>query len=315
MQKNTPNKNISLVLSPLTKSDNVIKIKTIKKEKIIDLYKSNFNINIAYLLNDILEVELFECIDTGYQFYYPFNIAGDGIFYERLQQFDWYYMPWKWEHEIAFKFLAPNIKVLEIGCGKGAFIYNLQKNNCVLQAVGLELNEDAVSVAISKGLKVYSEKIEKHAASHFDQYDMVCSFQVLEHISEVYSFLESSLKCLKKDGLLVIGVPNNNSFVRWYADEDLLNMPPHHMGLWTPSTLKNLEKYFSITLVKLKNEPLQQYHFDWYCKIVEQKILLKSKKLYSILCSLGFKNILKLFVTKFYFLIDGHTTVAVFQKN
>jgi ubiquinone/menaquinone biosynthesis C-methylase UbiE len=65
---------------------------------------------------------------------------GDSKFYEQLEKFDWYYMPWKWEHEITLSYLDPKKRVLEIGCGTGSFV---QKAADISGAYikGLELNE------------------------------------------------------------------------------------------------------------------------------------------------------------------------------
>jgi 2-polyprenyl-3-methyl-5-hydroxy-6-metoxy-1,4-benzoquinol methylase len=306
--------NIKPIVSPLTKTNNVIKLKTIQTSRIIELYKANFNINVEYLLSESTEIELFQCNDSGYRFYYPFNIAGDSAFYEQLQKFSWYYMPWKWEHMETAKFLVPNMKLLEVGCAHGEFLEKIQKQKKV-HVVGLELNNTAVCLARKKGLEVFAELVEDHAKNHYEEYDVVCSYQVLEHITDIHTFIEGSLQCLKKDGLLIIGVPNNSSFVRWYADEDLLNMPPHHMGLWSPKTLKKLEIYYSLSFIKLKNEPLQKYHYDWYLTILENKLQQRSRILYNIFQKTGIIRLLRFLIPYFSFLITGHTTFVVFKKK
>jgi 2-polyprenyl-3-methyl-5-hydroxy-6-metoxy-1,4-benzoquinol methylase len=305
---------MNAIFSPLTKNNNVTKLKTIQRERIIELYKNNFNINIQYLLSESTEIELFQCNDSGYCFYYPFNIAGDGAFYEKLQKFPWYYMPWKWEHMETTKFLVPNMKLLEVGCAHGEFLEKIQKQKKV-HVVGLELNKTAVDLAQKKGLDVFVELVEVHAKNHYEEYDVVCSYQVLEHITDIHTFIEGSLQCLKKDGLLIIGVPNNSSFMRWYADEDLLNMPPHHMGLWSPKSLRNLENYYPMSSIRIKNEPLQKYHYDWYLTILENNLQQKSRILYNIFQKTGINRWLRLLIPYFSFLIKGHTTLAVFKKK
>jgi len=43
-----------------------------------------------------------------------------------------------------------------------------------------------------------NETIEGYSEINHGQFDLVCSFQVLEHIPKVYSFLEGKVKALKK---------------------------------------------------------------------------------------------------------------------
>lgn len=45
------------------------------------------NIDVSDFFNSIKKVSIYKCLDTGYRFYYPFNISGDNIFYQKLKNF------------------------------------------------------------------------------------------------------------------------------------------------------------------------------------------------------------------------------------
>ncbi|WP_051189765.1 class I SAM-dependent methyltransferase [Daejeonella oryzae] len=261
---------INVSINPLLKDHPTVLIKKYSTQKIITNYKKTFDIDVKRFFEKLPTIELRECISTGYKFYYPFGLAGDGKFYSSLQKWDWYYMPWKWEHQKAFEMIEPHMKVLEIGCAEGSFLKKLiEKLN--VNAIGLEFNEDVVEQAKLNGLPVYNESLEDFAVRQEGNFDAVCSFQVLEHIANVKSFLENNIKCLKKGGKLIIGVPNNKSFLR--LDEwTLLNMPPHHMGLWTEKSLKNLENHFPIKLKAITFEPPQDYHSNFFASTINQYI-------------------------------------------
>jgi 2-polyprenyl-3-methyl-5-hydroxy-6-metoxy-1,4-benzoquinol methylase len=229
--------------------------------KIIGDYKKILHYDVSYLFNDITEIEVYKCLETGYRFFYPFNISGDTKFYEFLQLYDWYYMPWKWEHEQASRLIEKKMKVLEVGCGQGDFLLRAKKDFGA-ECVGLEFNEKAINDSKLKGLNILSESIENHSINNMDKYDIVCSFQVLEHISNVKSFIESQILCLKKNGLLIISVPNNDSFLD--KSYNILNMPPHHMGLWNRKSLKSLANLFGLEVIKISLEPLQSYHKQYF---------------------------------------------------
>ena len=252
------------IKSPLTNSSNIALERTIETDFIIEEWKK-LGIDVARLFHGISEIYVYKCNDTGYRFYYPFNLEGDSEFYQDLQKFPWYYMHWKWEYQIAYELIKPGEIVLEIGCGKGDFIEKLKKHN--IYATGLEFNEEAIIKCREKALDVTRETIQEHAVYNKEKYDVVNSFQVMEHIAEIGDAIKASVEVLKKGGKLIISVPNNDSFLNKDAN-NLLNLPPHHMGLWGEESLKNMEKVFRVKLIKLFIEPLQSYHYSYYYNIV-----------------------------------------------
>lgn len=258
------------MISPLTGIAETTLLKRIHKEKLIKKYQQTFDYNISPLLSQTEQVELYECNVTGYRFYYPFSIAGNSNFYEHLQQYDWYYMPWKWEHERASLYLQDGMKVLEVGCGQGGFLEEIKKRYR-LEAVGLELNEAAVAEMKENGLNAYNATIQDHAEQNAESYDLVCSFQVLEHIADVKSFLEAQIKALRKGGKLIISVPNNDGFLG--DDKNLLNMPPHHMGLWNEASLLKMGELFELKHIATHYEPLQDYHKSYYLQVKAKRLL------------------------------------------
>jgi SAM-dependent methyltransferase len=255
------------VLSPLTQKPAKL-IQEIDFDYIKNIYFQNYGLNLLTDDNSIKQIEIWECKQTGYQFYFPFNLSGDSKFYEFFEKFPWYYMPWKWEHKITDEIIEKldSKNILEVGCASGAFLEYLRKKYKNSTLVGLELNSEAALKATSKGLNVELELVENFANSNKDKFDIVCSFQVLEHISDPFSFLQSSIDCLKKGGKLIICVPNNDSFIK-YEKKEPLNYPPHHMGLWTDSSLKSLTTIFNLRLNNIYFENVQDYHFEWYVQV------------------------------------------------
>ena len=178
-----------------------------------------------------------------------------------MEQFDWYYMPQKWEHKIALQDIKESEKILEIGSGFGNFIRMVtkEKGNVI---EGIEINESAVLKSQQRGLPVKLIDLLKIAQEFPGHYDAVCSFQVLEHVSNPREFLENMCKLLKPGGKLLLGLPNADSFLKYQFN--ILDMPPHHMTRWSPSTLKILPNLFPIQLDHIKFEPLTDYHVYGY---------------------------------------------------
>lgn len=295
--------------SPLTKSQDVKLVREISAADIINAYKAAFNVDVKRFFDGIEKVQLYKCLDTGYQFFFPFNITGDSKFYEHFQQYEWYYMDWKWEHETARKLIGVSDEVLEIGCGKGSFIECLTKEN--IHCAGLELNRDAVEICQKKGLRVFDETIWQHAENNTERYDVVCSFQVAEHIPDIKKFLQASLDVLKPHGKLIISVPNDDSFLG-LDENNILNWPPHHMGLWNECTMKKLPNILRLNLQKLYTEPLQSYHYEYFIAVVS-----KNKRKYrrwGCLINAFSDSLIRKWVYRSPFKIKGFTMIGEYTK-
>ena len=230
------------VYSPLTQSDDVKLIRTVKAQAIIDYYQNDVKIDVSKYFKDCPEVRVFECNKTGFQFYYPFNLDGDGEFYTQLSKEMHYYAPKRWENDPTLDLVEPGMNVLELGSGNGFFLESAKNKGAIVQ--GLELNEQAIIDSQKRGLNVIGEPVEVHAENKPNFYDIVCSSQVVEHIADVRGFIEASIKCVKPGGRLLIAVPNNDSHIFSEKFVQTLNLPPHHMGLWGYASLENLPLIF-----------------------------------------------------------------------
>jgi len=248
---------MSMIKSPITGGQAIALERRIPSRYIIESYLESYGIDVTALFRKKEEVEVYRCEESGFRFFGPDHLAGDSDFYARLQEFPWYYMDWKWEHEVTEKSLPKECKLLEIGCAEGAFLQRLGEG---VSTVGLELNTKAAKGGQAKGLDIRTETIQDHADANEGMYDVVCSFQVMEHVTDVRGIVSASIKALKTGGRLLISVPNNDSFIK-HSPNSILNMPPHHMCLWDESSLRGLENYFDMKFSHFEREPLQAYHY------------------------------------------------------
>ena len=98
---------------------------------------------------------------------------------------------------------------------------------------------------------------------HAEFYDVVCSFQVLEHIDDTRRFIYDSLRCLKPGGRLIQSVPNEGSFLGCQSN-NILNMPPHHATRWTTNALSYVAKMFNLEMVAFELDSLADMHIRGY---------------------------------------------------
>jgi 2-polyprenyl-3-methyl-5-hydroxy-6-metoxy-1,4-benzoquinol methylase len=241
----------SEIKNPLTGSATVELVDTVKSNIIIELYRTQVGVDVSGFFSNITDVFIYKCPVTQYRFYYPATLAGDERFYIEMQVLgersgQTYYRTNGFDHQFAFKAIADNSEVLEIGTGNGSFMKSLLPKTG--NVTGLELNSKVAEMCRMEGLEVFDELIEKHAERKPGFYDVVCSFQVLEHVYEVKEFIQGALAVLKPGGQLIISVPNNEPYHMRYNKYETLNLPPHHIGLWNKESLKNLEKLFPVNL-------------------------------------------------------------------
>lgn len=212
-------------------------------------------------------LELRVCPTCDFRFIEPL-MAGSETFYNDLHEKPWYIADDRFEFGKAASLIEVSETVLEIGAGKGYFPSHLLAKNYI----GLEYSAKAVKDAQERGIDLRQESIEEHAILHKNIYDVVCSFQVLEHVSNPRSFLEAAISCLKPKGRLMISVPGNDSFVG-SAVNALMNLPPHHVSRWSDKCIQGLPQFLEITLESLLTEPLAKDHLSWYLQTLFTQLL------------------------------------------
>ncbi len=298
--------------SPFALGKNAMLIKSIQKSHIISRYKKELDLDVSHHFSNVEEVLIYKCVHTHYEFYYPYDIYGNAEFYEKLQEFNWYYMPWKWEHQKTLNLLSGNEKILEVGSGGLGFLKRL--NQLGFDVTGLEINKKSIVDAKKLHLNLLEESIEDHSKLNKECYDICCSYQVLEHISSVDSFIQAQIECLKPGGRLIVSVPNNSVFLLSNGG-GTLNMPPHHMGLWDNVSLKSLSKIYNLTYEKSYYEPLQEYHVKWFANTFYNQKIKKHPLLVKLFTKFKLNKLLETLIHLFKKKIKGHTIMVVYQKK
>ena len=205
---------------------------------------------------------------TGFAFYSPPQLAGNASLYEQLQRFEWYYMPDKWEFVQALSWIESKRlgrRLLEVGVGQGFFLQQARAKG--LEPTGVELNPCAAASARAIGFEVLMEPLAQIRKQMGDgSWDVICSFQVLEHLSDPLSFLQDAAALLRPDGALILSVPNADVAVQLdpLRERDLLDQPPHHMGHWSPGVFRFLPSTLPLALESLTYEPLAPQHVEWF---------------------------------------------------
>lgn len=253
---------IGIKKCPLCKCDEIDVVEKVLVKDISLLYKRMFGIATQHLFSQHTHIDFCRCQKCDLEFFDPM-ICGDQNFYSHLNDLPWYYFDDKPEFEYAKGYINHADRVLEIGAGKGAFGKKVSKSNYV----GLEFSDNAIEIAKSNGIQIVKESIQKYSKNHVNEFDYVCSFQVLEHVDATHDFLASAIAALRVGGIFVVSVPSSNSFGR-FVSNSCLDLPPHHVTRWSDDSLKSIAKIFNLEVVDIHHEKLQEDHKLFYASTI-----------------------------------------------
>lgn len=245
-------------ICPLTKSLDVDVLEEFPSSLLIDCYQRDLGLNVVSEFKGIESLQLCRCRTSDLMFFYP-SITGSPEFYRQLQTFNWYFPETKFEYDHAASWITPDQHILDIGCGAAQFVRKLSGTSYT----GLDPNYISTKDIEHTGLHIHSETIDEHAKTNGHRYDVVCTFQVLEHVSNPREFLAAALACLKPGGLLILGVPSAESYVTRIANF-VLNAPPHHVTWWTDQSLHHLADQFHLSILDLAHAPVETWETRLY---------------------------------------------------
>jgi 2-polyprenyl-3-methyl-5-hydroxy-6-metoxy-1,4-benzoquinol methylase len=310
---------------PVCDSGNASPVGEVSRTAITDYYRTSLSMDVSSLLaQDSAPIKLLNCKSCDLKWYQPAP-SGDPAFYEGLQKHQWYYQDEKPEYAYASQHLKSGDKLLEVGCGKGAFAAFLPKG---IAYRGLEFNQDAVTKGRAQGLQIDIEAVEDHAARYPATYDAVCHFQVLEHVTDPLAFLKACAALIRPGGLLVVAVPSEDSFLS-IVENGFLNMPPHHLTRWSDKALGFAINRVGLSPVAYWHEAVAEYHRQWYATtlsmfalrgILGQKTNLQTHDFLSrvlrrlVRNNTASKVLSKMGSDRFPLAPNGHTVCVVGQK-
>src|SRR5437660_8717975 len=140
------------VESPLVPRASASWVRSLSTASLISGYRETYGFDASEYFRGLDQIDVYECDATRYRFYYPLTLTGKEELYRHLQQFDWNYKEDKWEYRKALNFVPRGSSILDVGCGRGAFVKMALSQG--LHARGIELNASAASFARQNSLAV-----------------------------------------------------------------------------------------------------------------------------------------------------------------
>lgn len=141
-------------------------------------------------------------------------------------------------HEIldSFEPYRKTNRLIDVGCGIGYFLEEAKKRGW--EVYGTEFTDEAIEICSKKGIKM-NKGILDPGNYNSQEFDVITSFEVIEHINNPQEELANFYKILRKGGLVYCTTPNFNSLLRYRLKEKYnVLCYPEHLSYYTPKTLK-----------------------------------------------------------------------------
>ena len=134
-------------------------------------------------------------------------------------------------------------KILDIGCGPGFFLRRAMKKGW--QVTGIEPSLIASEYAKKQGINVLTNFFHQIDLTELDKFDAIHMFDVLEHTNAPIQILQKCKSLLKKEGIIVIEVPNDFNPLQKLVKNILRKheywlAPPQHINYFNFASLTRL---------------------------------------------------------------------------
>ncbi len=111
-------------------------------------------------------------------------------------------------YKFASKYIKNGMKIVDLGSGTGYGMKILNNKQC--KKVGLDISQDAISFAKNKYGKYASfyKRSVINTKLKNEEFDIACSFEVIEHLKNPRGLLKEVVRILKKDSVFILSTPN-----------------------------------------------------------------------------------------------------------
>jgi 2-polyprenyl-3-methyl-5-hydroxy-6-metoxy-1,4-benzoquinol methylase len=140
-----------------------------------------------------------------------------------------------------------NAHILDVGTGSGSFLAEVKRNFAGMKLSGLEYDDRLVA---QTNAQLGSPICRQGNAETFNlgtQFDIVTSFQVIEHLYNPEAFIINCRKHLKPDGVLLITTPNLNCVSKSVLKDKWHGFRDDHVSLKAAHEWKHLVEVAGLT--------------------------------------------------------------------
>lgn len=122
--------------------------------------------------------------------------------------------------------------LLDIGCGTGSFLFHCERKFSFAQLHGLEYDDRLVKQAITNLSRAEISQGNAEKLPYEDgSFDVITSFQVIEHVANPNTMLSEIKRILKPNGIVLITTPNLQGLGRRIHGSNWTGFRSDHISL------------------------------------------------------------------------------------
>jgi SAM-dependent methyltransferase len=163
--------------------------------------------------------------------------------------------------------------LLEIGCGNGFFLEEVLKQGYVT-VWGVEPSEEAVARGDSKVRSQIICDMMRPGLFGKEQFDVICMFQVLDHIADPAGLLNECYRVLKPDGLVLCLNHNIEAISAKILKDRSPIVDIEHTYLYSPDTMLRLFSGSGFKVLHI-NPVLNIYSLHYVAHLVPLPSMIK----------------------------------------
>lgn len=210
-------------------------------------------------------------------------------------------------YDFALQFVNGK-NVLDIACGSGYGSLLLAQKGKALHVTGIDLDADAVRYGNFRHMHDSVQRFSGDACTYLsaNPYDVIISFETIEHLPDFKSFLNNIDRNLSEEGLFIISTPISKQTTIKPTHN------PYHEIEWSYGDfIKLLKEYFTVTETFIQNGSTEGKYPEYNIKNrikkrLGGKILKTGQQLFQ-----GIKNAQNLDVSQ----LDSGYVIAILKKK
>lgn len=151
-------------------------------------------------------------------------------------------------------------RLLDIGAGTGHFAREMSRRSFAVEAVEADA---AARAAAAKITGVREKETNAFTLYENESFDVITMWHVLEHVYRLVEEWQTLRRILKKDGRLVIAVPNCASLdARRYGEFWAAYDVPRHLWHFTPHTMRLMAERYGFRITSSHPMPLDAFYIS-----------------------------------------------------
>jgi len=229
--------------------------------------------------------EIMECNDCSLRFTSPIPAENEiGTYYEsddyishtgkgnsiinQIYRIVQYFTLWSKKKKVIKYSQRKSGSILDIGCGTGKFLKTMKQSGWKI--TGVEINETARRIAKNNTCSVILSQADLFESKQ--KYDIITLWHSLEHLYDLKKYLNIISTSLNADGIIMVAVPNYQSFdAKYYKQDWAAYDTPRHLYHFSFEAMVKLMKKINFKLIQSKQLPFDPFYVSLLSELSVRK--------------------------------------------